>query len=103
MPQDLLLLHVAVLHKQHASASRAAGTVHFAVQCGSSWKEELLVHKQQVMLCHVGDAPTSLTSQHASKMLICRPRLLMSGEPCMQHWKTLEIRCCDLQGSPYAA
>ena len=44
--------------------------------------------KQQSTLCHASDAAI-LTSQHVSKMLLCRPRLLMSEEPFVQRWKTL--------------
>ena len=38
----------------------------------------------------------SAWSPHVSKMLLCRPRLLMSEEPFVQRCRTLEVGCCDL-------
>ena len=60
-------------------------------------------HKQRLILCHASGAAISLTSQHVSKMLLCRSRLLMSEEPLVQRWKTLEVGGFDLQGFNYAA
>ena len=47
--------------------------------------------------------PPSAGPPYVSKMLLCEPRLLMSEEPFVQQWKTLEVGYCDLQGSPHAA
>ena len=52
------------------------------------WKEQPLFRRQQSMLCRARDDAISLTSRHVSRLLLCRPRLLMPGEPCMQRRKT---------------
>ncbi len=59
-------------------------------------------HKQQVMLYHASDIASSLTSQHVSKMLLCRARLLMlikarSSSVCRagRHQRLLQQMVCD--------
>ena len=56
-------------------------------------------HKQHSMLCHASDAAISLISP-VSKLLLCRPRLLMSEEPVCSAGRLLRLGVVTCRGLP---